>query len=161
MVTCFGLTGTCKSPCQLEYAALLGFPISGLRKDSNEILIYVNGYSFQSAGTGNIQFNNVLVNSQQYLEKIWDRRTVFQINMIFSATIGLICFIIWLFRRSETTFGWLALSSLLWILFISNVLTTENFPFHSTISAAKANMLFYCLYPLFLSVSDPLCKTEI
>jgi len=98
------------------------FPISGLRKDSNEILIYVNGYSFQSAGLGNIQFNNVLVNSQQYLGKIWDRRTVFQINMIFSATIGLICFIIWLFRRSETTFGWLALSSLLWILFISNVL---------------------------------------
>ena len=122
------------------------FPISGLRKDSNEILIYVNGYSFQSAGLGNIQFNNVLVNSQQYLEKIWDRRTVFQINMIFSATIGLICFIIWLFRRSETTFGWLALSSLLWILFISNVLTTENFPFHSTISAAKANMLFFIAY---------------
>ena len=122
------------------------FPSSSLLKGRNEILIYVNGYSFQNAGLGNIQFNNVLLNSQQYRDKIWDRRTVFQINIIFSATIGLICFIIWLFRRSETTFGWLALSSFLWILFISNVLTTENFPFRSTISASKANMLFFIAY---------------
>ena len=88
-------------------------PISGLNKGSNEILVYVQGYSFQNAGLGKIEFNNVLVNSQKHLGEIWDRRTLFQMNMIFSAMIGIICFIVWQFRRSETTFGWLALSSFL------------------------------------------------
>lgn len=121
-------------------------PISGLNKDSNEILVYVQGYSFQNAGLGKIEFNNVLVNSQKHLGEIWDRRTLFQMNMIFSAMIGIICFIVWQFRRSETTFGWLALSSFLWILFISNVLTTESFPFRSSIAASKANMLCFIAY---------------
>ncbi|MGE8538753.1 MAG: ATP-binding protein [Acinetobacter sp.] len=121
-------------------------PTRGLNTDSNEILIYVQGYSFQNAGLGQVEFNNVLVNSQKHLGKIWDRRTLFQMNMIFSVMIGIICFIVWQLRRSETAFGWLALSSFLWVLFISNVLTTESFPFHSSIAASKANMLFFIAY---------------
>ena len=81
--------------------------------------------------------------------------------MILSGTIGVISLIIWLFRRSETTFGWLALSSLLWILFISNVLTTENFPFPSSIWASKANLIFfYPLYALFLPVFNSVLEAE-
>nr|WP_180138329.1 ATP-binding protein [Acinetobacter sp. YH12043] len=121
-------------------------PIAGLKQTDNELLIYVRGYSFQGAGLGRIEFHNIMANDQHYSKKIWDRRTLFQINMILSGTIGVISLIIWLFRRSETTFGWLVLSSLLWILFISNVLTTENFPFPSSIWAGKANLIFFILY---------------
>lgn len=121
-------------------------PISSLKPDQNEVLVYVNGYGFQKAGLGKIEFNNLMVNNDKHLGKVWDRRTLFQINMILSGTIGLICFIIWLFKRSETTFAWMAVATLFWILFISNILTTENFPFPSSIWTSKVNGIFFIAY---------------
>lgn len=121
-------------------------PMSSLNEGDNEILIYVTGYAYQKAGLGQIEFNNLLVNSEKHLKKVWDRRTLFQINLILSGTIGMVCLVIWLFRRSETAFGWFSLSCLLWILFISNVLTTENYPFSSSIAASKANGILFIAY---------------
>jgi signal transduction histidine kinase len=121
-------------------------PISGLRSDENEILIYVKGFAFQSPGLGTISFNNVQSNYEIHQSKIWNRRTLFQINIMLSITFGIICFVIWLLRPKETTFGWFALSSLLWVLFISNVLTTETFPYSSSLMATQANLAFFVLY---------------
>lgn len=123
-------------------------PISGLRTDKNEILIYVNGFAFQSPGLGRISFNNVQNNYQIHQTKVWNRRTLFQINIILSITFGMICFVIWLLRPKETTFGWFALSCLLWVLFISNVLTTETFPYPSSLIATQVNLVFFVLYIL-------------
>jgi len=121
-------------------------PISGLRSDENEILIYVKGFAFQSPGLGTISFNNVQSNYEIHQSKIWNRRTLFQINIMLSITFGIICFVIWLLRPKETTFGWFALSSLLWVLFISNVLVTETFPYPTSIMATQANLAFFVLY---------------
>ncbi|MFH7766467.1 ATP-binding protein [Acinetobacter sp. BSP-28] len=121
-------------------------PISGLNSGKNEILIYVNGFAFQSSGIGQISFNNVQNNYESYQSQVWNRRTLFQINLILSITFGVICFVIWLSRRKETTFGWFALSSLLWAFFISNILTTETFPYPNTLIAAQANLAFFALY---------------
>ena len=123
-------------------------PASGLRSDQNEILIYVNGFAFQSAGLGAISFNNVQKNYQLHQTKIWNSRTLFEINIILSITFGIICFVIWLLRPKETTFGWFALSSLLWVLFISNVLITETWPYSSSLMATQANLVFFILYIL-------------
>ena len=120
-------------------------PASGLRSDQNEILIYVNGFAFQSAGLGAISFNNVQKNYQLHQTKIWNSRTLFEINIILSITFGIICFVIWLLRPKETTFGWFALSSLLWVLFISNVLITETWPYSSSLMATQANLVFVIL----------------
>ncbi len=122
------------------------FPISSLKSGNNEILVYVTGYHYQKAGLGKIEFNNLLNNNEKHLKKVWDRRTLFQINLILSGTIGVICLVIWLFRRSETTFGWFSLSCLLWILFASNLLSTENFPFSSSLWASKVNGIFFAAY---------------
>ncbi|WP_445344713.1 ATP-binding protein [Acinetobacter bohemicus] len=123
-------------------------PASGLRSDQNEILIYVNRFAFQSAGLGAISFNNVQKNYQLHQTKIWNSRTLFEINIILSITFGIICFVIWLLRLKETTFGWFALSSLLWVLFISNVLITETWPYSSSLMATQANLVFFILYIL-------------
>ncbi|NNH87670.1 ATP-binding protein [Acinetobacter terrae] len=121
-------------------------PIAGLRSNENEILIYVKGLAFQFPGLGTISFNNVQSNYEIHQSKIWNRRTLFQINIILSITFGIICFVIWLLRPKETTFGWFALSSLLWVLFISNVLVTETFPYPTSIMATQANLAFFVLY---------------
>ena len=123
-------------------------PISGLHSGENEILIYVNGLAFQSPGVGQISFNNIQNNVESYQSEVWNRRTLFQINLILSMTLGVICFVIWLLRRKENTFGWFALSSFLWVLFISNLLTTETFPYPNTLIAAQANLAFFILYVL-------------
>jgi len=123
-------------------------PISGLNSGENEILIYVNGLAFQSPGIGQISFNNVQNIYESYQSQVWNRRTLFLINLILSITFGVICFVIWLLRRKESTFGWFALSSFLWVLFISNILSTETFPYPNALIAAQANLAFFVLYVL-------------
>ncbi|MGC3819443.1 ATP-binding protein [Acinetobacter sp. G11] len=123
-------------------------PISGLNSGENEILIYVNGLAFQSPGIGQISFNNVQNIYESYQSQVWNRRTLFLINLILSITFGVICFVIWLLRRKESTFGWFALSSFLWVLFISNILSTETFPYPNVLIAAQANLAFFVLYVL-------------
>ncbi|MCT8089162.1 ATP-binding protein [Acinetobacter sp. C_4_1] len=123
-------------------------PIAGLNSGENEILIYVNGLAFQSPGIGQISFNNVQNIYESYQSQVWNRRTLFLINLILSITFGVICFVIWLLRRKESTFGWFALSSFLWVLFISNILSTETFPYPNVLIAAQANLAFFVLYVL-------------
>ncbi|CAB1212514.1 sensor histidine kinase [Acinetobacter bouvetii] len=121
-------------------------PRAGLNAEENEILIYVRGNAFQSPGLGGIAFNDVQTIYEMHQSTIWERRTLFQINIILSITFGVICLVIWLLRPKETAFGWFALSSLLWVLFISNVLTTETYPFPTGLMAAQFNLMFFVLY---------------
>lgn len=121
-------------------------PISGIKQDHNETMIYVTGYASMNAGLGPISFNNVMANITQTEDVTWSRRTVIQLNLLLSGTLGIICFVIWVMRRSDTSFGWFALSTALWILFLSNTLTTETFPFPNSIFATKANLIFAMLY---------------
>ena len=121
-------------------------PIAGLNQQENEILIYVNGFAFQYPGLGQIAFKNLYASEAEYQQRIWDRRTLFQINIILSITFAIICFVIWILRLKEAAFGWFALSSLLWVLFISNVLMTETFPYPSTLIATQANLVYFILF---------------
>lgn len=121
-------------------------PTAGLNQQENEILIYVNGFAFQYPGLGQIAFKNLYASEAEYQQRIWDRRTLFQINIILSITFAIICFVIWILRLKEAAFGWFALSSLLWVLFISNVLMTETFPYPSTLIATQANLVYFILF---------------
>lgn len=123
-------------------------PIAGLRPEQNEILIYVSGYAFQKAGLGKIEFNDIRTNIDRHNDKVWNHRTLFQINMILSATLAVICFIIWMFRRADSTFGWFALSLVLWVGFIANLLLTETAPFLSSVLLSKLNIIcfIFCIY---------------
>ncbi|CAM4267436.1 sensor histidine kinase [Acinetobacter pragensis] len=123
-------------------------PISGLKKNSNEILIYVTGYSAMSSGIGTVSFDNVIKANAVNDKRIWNMRTLFQINLILSATLGMFCLVIWLYRRSESSFGWFAISCFLWILFISNILATETYIFSSSVAAARMNLIIFMLYIL-------------
>lgn len=121
-------------------------PSSGLKPEHNSIMIYVVGYGNLKAGLGRVGFNGVESNAEYIAKRVWEYRTLFQINLILSGTLGVICLIIWYFRRRESSFGWFALSSLMWVCFISNVLMTETAPFSSLIVASKVNMVFFILY---------------
>ncbi|WP_374665644.1 sensor histidine kinase [Acinetobacter sp.] len=121
-------------------------PISGLKKGENEILIYVVGYSAMSAGVGNLKFDNVINAYDLNKKRVWNTRTLFQINLILSATLCVFCSAIWLFRRSESSFGWFAVSSVIWIIFIANILSTETTVFSSSVMSARFNLIAFMLY---------------
>ena len=126
-------------------------PVSGLKQNNNEILIYVTGYSAMSGGIGGVKFDNVVDIYNLNEKKVWNSRTLFQINFILSATLCVFCFVIWLYRRAESSFGWFAVSSFLWIVFISNVLATETTILPSSVVAARVNLCAFMLYSICFS----------
>ncbi|WOE42934.1 sensor histidine kinase [Acinetobacter chinensis] len=129
-------------------------PIAGLNQGKNEVLIFIKGYAFQLPGLGAVGFNNVQKNYEIHKDRVWNQRTMFLISIIMSATLGVFCFVIWLFRREDQTFALFALSSLFWILFISSVLRTETLPLMTTLQDAQFTMIvlvcYICSFCLYL-----------
>ena len=76
----------------------------------------------------------------------WNTRTLFQLNLTLSATLGIMALVVWLPRRKQSLLGWYALVSLCWVLFGSNVLLTETWPFPDSLAMARVNHLAYIGY---------------
>ncbi|WP_262443043.1 sensor histidine kinase [Acinetobacter ursingii] len=127
-------------------------PNSELKQGQNEILIRVIGVATQSPGLGNVYIGTPHAIIKQNSKYVFEHRTLYFINLIISLTLGAIAFLVWLLRRKDSTFGWFALASLLWGLFISNILTTETYPFFHTLQLARINMLFLVGYVISFTI---------
>ena len=133
-------------------ARLWNIPHSAIRQGQNTLLIRVVGFATQSSGLGQIHIGEASEISKNYEYKIWQYRTLHFINLLFTATLGLIGLFIWLFRKSDSTFGWFALASLSWSIFLSNLLLTET-PFQlNTIAIAKINVMCILIYAVTISL---------
>ncbi|UYF76742.1 histidine kinase [Acinetobacter ursingii] len=127
-------------------------PNSELKQGQNEILIRVIGVATQSPGLGNVYIGTPHAIIEQNSKYVFEHRTLYFINLVISLTLGAIAFLVWLLRRKDSTFGWFALASLLWGLFISNILATETYPFFHTLQLAKINMLFLVGYVISFTI---------
>ncbi|MBJ9984552.1 histidine kinase [Acinetobacter sp. S40] len=127
-------------------------PDSELKQGQNEILIRVIGIATQSPGLGKVYIGAPHAIIEQNSKYVFEHRTLYFINLVISLTLGTITFLVWLIRRKDSTFGWFALASLLWGLFISNILTTETYPFFHTLQLAKINMLFLVGYVISFTI---------
>lgn len=131
---------------------LLNIPQSAIRQGHNTLLIRIVGFATQSSGLGEIHLGDSTTTSKYYEQRIWQHRTLHFINLIFTATLGLIGLFIWLFRRSDSSFGWFALASFTWAIFLSNLLITEP-PFQLSVWAiAKINVLMVLIYSISISL---------
>ncbi|WP_070998555.1 sensor histidine kinase [Brucella inopinata] len=95
----------------------------------------------QSVGLGPIVLGDPKVIDHQFADIQWNNRTLFEINIIVSAVIGILFFCIWAVRPDQTFYGWYALSSLFWVAFIANILVTSPWPFANSLTMARANMM--------------------
>ncbi|MPW43151.1 ATP-binding protein [Acinetobacter guerrae] len=127
-------------------------PNSELKQGENEFLIRVVGISTQSPGLGKVYIGTPHAIIEQNSKYVFEHRTLYFINLVISLTLGAIAFLVWLLRRKDSTFGWFALASLLWGLFISNILATETYPFLYTLQLAKINMLFLVGYVISFTI---------
>ncbi|VUZ23165.1 Uncharacterised protein [uncultured Comamonas sp.] len=122
-------------------------PSSSLRSDgANTIWVRVAGLAALRPGLGTVQLGTPADMLQVHNRRIWQVRTAFQINLTITAVLGLLALGVWVAQRKQTLFGWYALVSLCWLLFASNVLLTEAWPFPSTLAAARANHLAFIAY---------------
>ena len=133
-------------------AQLWNLPHSSIRRGQNTLLIRVVGFATQSSGLGQIHIGETSKISKDYQQRVWQYRTLHFINLLFTATLGLIGLFIWLFRKSDSTFGWFALAALSWSIFLSNFLLTES-PFQlNTIAIAKINVMCVLIYAVTISL---------
>lgn len=125
-------------------------PATSIQNQQNEILVRVVGVASQHSGLGKIKFGQAEDIANQQDQLVFERRTLFFINIIITFVVGTTGFTIWLFRRQEKAFGWFGLTSFLWALFAYNIISTIPIPFTDSIVTARLNLVFlvgytYCL----------------
>ncbi|MEB3767318.1 ATP-binding protein [Acinetobacter sp. MD2] len=121
---------------------------SDILEGENTFFIKVIGVSTQNPGLGKTYIGNLSSIIKKNNEYLFEHRTLYFINLIMSLTLGFIVFFIWLMRKKESAYGWYALTSLFWGLFIINILNTETYPFTDSLQIAKANIIFLIGYVL-------------
>lgn len=121
-------------------------PEALLRDGVNTLWVRVVGVAEQTPGLGPVHLGRSRA-MQALQEELWlTNRTLYTLNLVVSGVMGALFFCIWIVRREQTTYGWYALMSLFWVLFIANVLLTSPWPFTSTLMAARANSAALVLY---------------
>ncbi|MCH4247404.1 MAG: histidine kinase [Acinetobacter populi] len=128
-------------------------PASALKQGENIIWIRVVAVATQNSGIGQVVLGDASQVMPRY-QNFWrEQRVLMFFNLIFSLTLGVIAFLIWLFQPKEYVFGWFALNSLAWVIIIYNVIALEP-PFgidtlqlaRISIIAVFAYSVFSCLY---------------
>ena len=115
---------------------LLRLPEAHLLDGINTIRIRVVSTSGQQLGLGPVYLGKTQAMQQIYDGLWWRNRTLFTINMIVSGVLGIFFLALWVAHRNETAYGWYALSTLFWLIFISSILATSPWPFASSAGAA-------------------------
>ena len=121
-------------------------PDALLRPGGNTLWVRVVGVAAQSPGLGALRLGAPQALQVAHEARWWRQRTLFALNLTLSVALGVLFFFIWLLRRKQRAFGWYALMTLCWVLFIANVLVTETWPFPDTLTAARANASMMVLY---------------
>ncbi|WP_089605535.1 sensor histidine kinase [Acinetobacter piscicola] len=121
-------------------------PSTSLNQGRNEVLVRVVGVATQNSGLGIVSIDNAEKINNMHEKLMFERRTLYFINLLITLVFGTTSFLIWLFRRREIAFGWFALNCLFWALFVSNLLITEPFPFTDSLIHSRLNLIFLVAY---------------
>lgn len=121
----------------LPHFWLLDAPM--LRPGSNELLIRVSGISTYQAGLGAVTRGEPAAMRAAFRESILTRRTLPLLGIGLTLVMGVFYSMLWLMRRSERSYGWFSLFSLLWVLYSCNYVALDTWPFASTEAFQRAN----------------------
>lgn len=121
----------------LPHFWLLDAPM--LRPGSNELLIRVSGLSAFQAGLGAVTRGEPAELRGAFRESILIRRTLPLLGIGLTLVMGVLYGMLWLMRRSERSYGWFSLFSLLWVPYSYNYVALGTWPFASTEAFQRAN----------------------
>lgn len=127
-------------------------PSANFNQGENTLLVKVVGVATQSPGLGVIHLGSPHLIVQAHNKYIFQQRTIHFINLVMTLMLGIFGFLIWLLRRQDSTFGWFALASIIWAIFICGTLVTATPFFADSIQYAKFNMSLLLAYTLCFSI---------
>ncbi|MGE8658114.1 MAG: sensor histidine kinase [Achromobacter sp.] len=114
-------------------------PESSVRAGANQLWIRVTGVAGQTPGLGPVHLGEPQALAREHALRWWRNRTLFQVNLVISATLGALFFFLWAMKPQQSSHGWYALTAFFWVLFCANVLAVSPWPFGTTLMAARAN----------------------
>lgn len=121
-------------------------PQSSVRDGLNTLWIRVTGVAGQTPGLGPVHLGEPEALLRDHEMREWRNRTLFQVNLVISATLGALFFFLWAMQPRQSSHGWYALTALFWVLFCANVLAVSPWPFGTTLMAARANTVALTLH---------------
>jgi signal transduction histidine kinase len=99
---------------------------------SNTLLVRVSGLAAYQPGLGPVEVGPSRAVAADYASERLMRRDLQILGISASAVVASIFAALWLLRRRETAYGWFALMSLLWLVFVVNQIVTSPWPFATT-----------------------------
>ncbi|WP_301116327.1 7TM diverse intracellular signaling domain-containing protein [Pusillimonas sp. (ex Stolz et al. 2005)] len=121
-------------------------PESALRDGVNTIWIRVVGMAAYTPGLGSYFLGPAEQAEAVHAKNLWRQRNVHLIALGLSGAMGCIYLVVWCLRRSELAFGWYALMSLCWVLYMATILATDAWPFSSIETHSRLNNIAFILY---------------
>lgn len=121
-------------------------PESALREGVNTIWIRVVGLAAYTPGLGTLFLGPAAQAEAVHAANQWRQRNVHFIALGLSGAMGCIYLVVWCLRRSEQAFGWYALMSLCWVLYMATILATDAWPFHTIEAHSRLNNIAFVLY---------------
>lgn len=124
------------------------FPQSALRDGVNTVWIRVVGVAPLSPGLGSVRLGNATHVAAEKAESVWRQRTVYVFSAGLSAAVGCLFGAVWCLRRSEKAFGWYALMSIAWMVYLFTLLAVSPWPFADTLTMSRVNIAVFVVYAL-------------
>ncbi|GKT26200.1 ATP-binding protein [Acidovorax sp. SUPP3334] len=121
-------------------------PESALHDGTNTVWVRVVGVEPLSPGLGSVRLGGAAEIAQEHAQSEWRQRTVFVFSVGLSCAVGCLFAVVWCLRRSERAFGWYALMSMAWAVYLLTVLAVSPWPFGDTLAMSRLNIAAFVLY---------------
>ncbi|MGH8147624.1 MAG: ATP-binding protein [Rhodanobacteraceae bacterium] len=123
-----------------------------LRVGTNTLLVRVSGLADYQPGLGAVSVGAPDAVYARYHTGWLIRYQLRLYNQAFFLAMGVVFWVLWLFRRRDTLYGWFAVSTLLIAAWDWNNVAPSTWPFPSTDAFQSWNMLFYVAGTVALAV---------
>ena len=138
---------------------LLDAPL--LRPGANELLVRVSGLATYQPGLGRVQLGEPGPLQAQHERDVLVLRSLQWLALGLTLVMGVLYGMLWLLRRSEVSYGWFSLFSLLWVPYSYNYVALEAWPFARTAAFQSANHIaLFASLSCFLLFALEFCRVE-
>lgn len=112
-----------------------------LRAGSNELLVRVSGLADFQPGLGEVVLGAPDAVRPLFAHDQLMRRSLQWVGIGITVVMAVLYGMLWALRRSEVSYGWFSLFSILWVLFALNYVAISPWPFDSTSVYQRSNHL--------------------
>ena len=121
-------------------------PRSSLHEGVNTIWIRVTGMAAAQAGIGALYLGSPQKVRERNENSVWRQRTAYLLTGMMSGAVGIIFLVVFLMYRTDRSYGWFALMSLIWVVYLYTVLATDARPFNDNLTMTRASVALFLLY---------------